>query len=86
MVAAAVILKFISIIAMVLGLALQSTLGDVFSGLSLSIEKPYSIGDEIALEGGASNDGLGRSGESLVIGRIGSGHRYAKKRAKSCAE
>ena len=35
------------IIAIVLGLALQSTLGDVFSGLSLSIEKPYRIGDEI---------------------------------------
>jgi Barrel-sandwich domain of CusB or HlyD membrane-fusion/Mechanosensitive ion channel len=33
------------------GLALQSTLGDVFSGLSLSIEKPYRIGDEILLGG-----------------------------------
>src|ERR1700730_301424 len=41
------------IIAIVLGLALQSTLGDVFSGVSLSIEKPYRIGDEILLEGGA---------------------------------
>jgi small-conductance mechanosensitive channel len=41
------------IIAIVLGLALQSTLGDVFSGLSLSIEKPYRVGDEILLEGGA---------------------------------
>jgi small-conductance mechanosensitive channel/CRP-like cAMP-binding protein len=41
------------IIAIVLGLALQSTLGDVFSGISLSIEKPYRIGDEIVLEGGA---------------------------------
>ena len=39
------------IIAIVLGLALQSTLGDVFSGISLSIEKPYRIGDEILLEG-----------------------------------
>jgi small-conductance mechanosensitive channel len=29
------------VIAIVLGLALQSTLGDVFSGISLSIEKPY---------------------------------------------
>ncbi len=37
------------IIAIVLGLALQSTLGDVFSGLSLSIEKPYRLGDEILL-------------------------------------
>jgi len=41
------------IIAIVLGLALQSTLGDLFSGISLSIEKPYQIGDEIVLEGGA---------------------------------
>jgi small-conductance mechanosensitive channel len=37
------------IIAIVLGLALQSTLGDVFSGIALSIEKPYRIGDEILL-------------------------------------
>ena len=44
------------IIAIVLGLALQSTLGDVFSGLSLSIEKPYRIGDEILLEGGAGGE------------------------------
>ena len=44
------------IIAIVLGLALQSTLGDVFSGLSLSIEKPYRIGDEIVLEGGAGGE------------------------------
>ena len=41
------------VIAIVLGLALQSTLGDVFSGISLSIEKPYRIGDEILLDGGA---------------------------------
>jgi small-conductance mechanosensitive channel len=41
------------IIAIVLGLALQSTLADVFSGISLNIEKPFQIGDEILLEGGA---------------------------------
>jgi small-conductance mechanosensitive channel len=44
------------VIAIVLGLALQSTLGDVFSGISLSIEKPYRIGDEILLEGGAEGE------------------------------
>jgi len=44
------------IIAIVLGLALQSTLGDVFSGLSLSIAKPYRIGDEINLDGGAEGE------------------------------
>ncbi|HZC36891.1 MAG TPA: mechanosensitive ion channel family protein [Chthoniobacterales bacterium] len=40
------------IIAIVLGLALQSTLSDLFSGISLTIEKPYELGDEILLEGG----------------------------------
>lgn len=40
------------IIAIVLGLALQSTLSDLFSGISLNIEKPYQLGDEILLEGG----------------------------------
>ena len=44
------------VIAIVLGLALQSTLGDVFSGLSLSIEKPYRIGDLILLENGAEGE------------------------------
>src|ERR1700726_4475013 len=44
------------VIAIVLGLALQSTLGDVFSGISLSIEKPYRVGDEILLEGGAEGE------------------------------
>jgi small-conductance mechanosensitive channel/CRP-like cAMP-binding protein len=40
------------IIAIVLGLALQSTLSDLFSGISLTIEKPYQLGDDILLEGG----------------------------------
>jgi small-conductance mechanosensitive channel len=44
------------IIAIVLGLALQSTLSGVFSGISLSIEKPYRPGDEILLEGGVEGE------------------------------
>ncbi|MGA8482347.1 MAG: mechanosensitive ion channel family protein [Chthoniobacterales bacterium] len=44
------------IIAIVLGLALQSTLSDVFSGISLTIEKPYRPGDEILLEGGVEGE------------------------------
>jgi small-conductance mechanosensitive channel len=44
------------IIAIVLGLALQSTLSDVFSGISLTIEKPYRLGDEILLEGGIEGE------------------------------
>src|SRR2546430_4232772 len=39
-------------IAVVLGLALQSTLNDVFSGLVLSLSRPYRPGDWINIEGG----------------------------------
>ena len=44
------------ILAIVLGLALQSTLGDLFSGISLSIEKPFKLGDQILLEGGVEGE------------------------------
>jgi CRP-like cAMP-binding protein len=44
------------VLAIVLGLALQNTLGDVFSGLSLSVEKPYDVGDSILLEGGVEGE------------------------------
>jgi small-conductance mechanosensitive channel len=37
------------VLAIVLGLALQNTLGDVFSGLSINIEKPFGAGDWITL-------------------------------------
>jgi small-conductance mechanosensitive channel/CRP-like cAMP-binding protein len=40
------------VIAIVLGLALQSTLNDVFSGLVLSLSSPYRPGDWINIEGG----------------------------------
>ena len=39
------------VIAIVLGLALQSTLADVFSGISVGVEKPYRAGDLIWVEG-----------------------------------
>ena len=39
-------------VAIILGLALQSTLGDVFSGVVLSFSRPYRPGDWISLEGG----------------------------------
>lgn len=39
------------IIAIVLGLALQSTLSDVFAGIAVGIERPFSIGDLVWLEG-----------------------------------
>ena len=38
--------------AIVLGLALQSTLADVFSGLALNIERPFKAGDWITVAGG----------------------------------
>lgn len=40
------------VLAIVLGLALQSTLGDVFSGVVLNLSKPYRPGDWIILDGG----------------------------------
>jgi small-conductance mechanosensitive channel/CRP-like cAMP-binding protein len=40
------------VFAIVLGLALQSTLNDVFSGIALNLGRPYNVGDWIALEDG----------------------------------
>ncbi len=40
------------VIAIVLGLALQSTLSDVFSGIAVGLERPYGVGDVIWIEGG----------------------------------
>ena len=39
-------------VAIVLGLALQSSLADVFSGIVLNLEHPYHVGDWIALDDG----------------------------------
>ena len=41
------------VFAIILGLALQSTLSDVFSGIALNLGRPYMIGDWIVL-----NDGI----------------------------
>ncbi|WP_419728881.1 mechanosensitive ion channel domain-containing protein [Lichenicola sp.] len=40
------------IVAIVLGLALQSTLSDLFSGVVLNMAKPYHPGDWVILDGG----------------------------------
>ena len=37
------------VVAIVLGLALQSTLADVFSGIAVGIEAPFGIGDRILI-------------------------------------
>ena len=38
------------VVAIILGLALQSSLGDVFSGIVLNIERPYRVGDWITVD------------------------------------
>lgn len=40
------------VFAIILGLALQSTLADVFSGIALNLSKPYGIGDWLSLGNG----------------------------------
>ena len=40
------------IAAIILGLALQSTLGDVFSGIVLNFSRPYRPGSWISIDGG----------------------------------
>ncbi len=40
------------VFAIILGLAMQNTLGDVFAGIALNLGKPYTIGDRIALSDG----------------------------------
>jgi len=42
------------VLAIVLGLALQNTLGDVFSGLAINIERPFGAGDWITVPGQVS--------------------------------
>jgi small-conductance mechanosensitive channel/CRP-like cAMP-binding protein len=44
------------IIAIVIGLALQSTLADVFSGIAVGVERPYRAGDLIWVDGGIEGE------------------------------
>jgi small-conductance mechanosensitive channel len=37
------------VIAIVLGLALQNTLADVFSGIAVGLERPFQVGDQVAV-------------------------------------
>ncbi|WP_377299036.1 cyclic nucleotide-binding domain-containing protein [Rhizobium sp. SGZ-381] len=41
------------VFAIILGLALQSTLNDVFSGIALNLGRPYTVGDWIVVDDGA---------------------------------
>lgn len=48
-----------AVFSIVLGLALQETLGNLFSGIALQLDKPYSIGDWIEIfNGGQKLTGL----------------------------
>ncbi|MGX9964914.1 mechanosensitive ion channel domain-containing protein [Roseomonas sp. F4] len=38
------------VLAIILGLAMQSTMGDVFSGLALNLSRPYGVGDWVVLD------------------------------------
>ncbi|WFR94729.1 cyclic nucleotide-binding domain-containing protein [Rhizobium tumorigenes] len=40
------------VFAIILGLALQSTLNDLFSGIALNLGRPYSVGDWVVLDDG----------------------------------
>ncbi len=42
------------VLAVILGLALQSTLNDVFSGIALNLGRPYSVGNWIELSDGVA--------------------------------
>lgn len=39
------------VVAIVLGLALQNTLGDLFSGIAVGVERPYAPGDTLNVDG-----------------------------------
>jgi len=45
-----------AIVSVVLGLALQETLGNLFAGVALQFDKPYEIGDWIELNTGSGSD------------------------------
>jgi small-conductance mechanosensitive channel len=44
------------VIAIVLGLALQNTLADVFSGIAVGVEGPIAVGDRVWIEGGLEGE------------------------------
>src|SRR2546430_1209728 len=66
-------------IAVVLGLALQSTLNDVFSGLVLSLSRPYRPGDWINIEGGYRNELAGYARLNLTERSSDRAKQYHRK-------
>ena len=59
------------VIAIVLGLALQNTLADVFSGIAVGLERPYGIGDLISLEGSIEGEVIQINWRSVQIRTFG---------------
>lgn len=59
------------VIAIVLGLALQSTLSDVFSGIAMGLEHAYRPGDSLWVEGGIEGQVLQISWRSTQILTLG---------------
>ena len=59
------------VIAIVLGLALQNTLADVFAGIAVGIERPFSLGDLVSLEGAVEGEVVQINWRSVQI-RTGS--------------
>jgi small-conductance mechanosensitive channel len=58
------------VIAIVLGLALQSTLSDVFSGIAMDLEHPYKPGDVLWVEGGIEGQVIQMSCRSTQIATL----------------
>lgn len=55
------------VVGIVLGLALQSMIRDIFVGLAVNIDKPYGIGDTITVHTTSLNKGTGARGLVLEI-------------------
>lgn len=55
------------VIAIVLGLALQNTLADVFAGIAVGIERPFSIGDLISVDGAVEGEVIQINWRSVQI-------------------
>jgi small-conductance mechanosensitive channel len=59
------------IIAIVLGLALQNTLADVFAGIAVGIERPYAIGDLVWFEGAIEGEIVQINWRSVQVKTVG---------------
>jgi small-conductance mechanosensitive channel/CRP-like cAMP-binding protein len=55
------------VLAIVLGLALQNTLSDVFSGIAVDIESPFGLGEDIELDGKTSGQVIEVNWRSIHI-------------------